>query len=118
MEAEVSYYCEDHDYVDLATLSEYFGSPEDVAKDFLSEIGVQAVNASNRTKNNILWLSISVAVAITIFAAVVETYTNYKQQEALEGYFVESITYEGDVNAYISSPTYAVEYDYNEDDSK
>lgn len=110
MEAEVIYYCEDHDDVDFAMLSECFGNPEDVANDFLSEIGVQAVNTSNRTKQYILCFFISLAVVITIIAAVLETYTNYKQQQALDGYFVESITYVGELSPGATSPTYEVEY--------
>ena len=110
MEAEVIYYCEDHDHVDLAILSEYFGSPDDVAKDFLSEIGIQAANTSDRTKQHVFYFLVSLAVIVFIFTAAVETYTNYKQQQALDGYFVESITYVGELSSGATSPTYEVEY--------
>lgn len=116
LEAEVIYYCEDHDDVDFAMLSECFGNPEDVANDFLSEIGVQAVNTSNRTKQYILCFFISLAVVITIIAAVLETYTNYKQQQALDGYFVESITYEGELSPSVTGPIFAEEHVYSEED--
>lgn len=108
MEAEVIYYCEDHDYVDFAALSDHFGFPEDVAKDFLSELGINAVNKSNKSKQYILYFIALVAVCVIIFAAVVETYANYKQQKALDVHYIESITYEGDVEQYATSPTYWV----------
>lgn len=106
LEAEVIYYCEDHDYVDLAILSEYFGAPDDVAKDFLSEIGIEAANTTNRTKQHVFYFIVSLAVIVIILAAAVEIYTNYKQQQALDGYFVESITYEENVAPYVTSPSY------------
>lgn len=116
MEAEVIYYCEDHDYVDFAILSEYFGRPEDIARDFLSELGESALTRTNNIKQRLIYLTILIVLMLTILVAGVSIYTDYKQQQALDTYYIESITYEGELSPGATSPTYTVEHFTSEDD--
>ena len=115
LEAEVIYYCEDHDYVDLATLSEYFGNPEDVARDFLSELGESTLTKTNDIKQRLIYFAILIVLMIAILVASVSIYTDYKQQQALDTYYIESITYEGELSPGATSPTFAVEHFTSED---
>ena len=51
-----------------------------------------------------------------MLVAVVEIYTCYKQQ-ALDSYYIESITYQGDVLPYMTGPTYSADYSYSGEDN-
>lgn len=112
MEAEVLYYCEDYDGVDIAMLSKHFGEPEDVARDFLAELGESAITKSNTIKQYFMYLTFVIA----ILAASMVLYAHYKQQQALDVYYIESITYEGELSSGVTGPTYWVEYQSIEED--
>lgn len=109
MEAEVIYYCEDYENVNFAALSEYFGKPEDVANDFLSEIGINSVSGSHKRKQFIQLAVIMLLFSVVLVFVATEIYANYKQQKALDGHFIESITYEGDIASYATIPVYLTE---------
>lgn len=106
MEVEVIYYCEDHDDVNLSSLSEYFGDPEDVARDFLSELGESTLTKTNDIKQHLIHAALLIVIFVTIFVAGIRIYTDYKQQQALDGFYIEEITYEGDVAPYTSDTVY------------
>lgn len=116
MEAEVIYYCEDHDHVDLVTLSNYFGSPEDVARDFLSELGESALIKSNSIKFRLRNITIAFIIVAFFLIIGLKIFISYKQQQILDGYYVESITYEGELSPGATSPTYIVEYYHSKDE--
>lgn len=105
MEAEVIYYCEDHDSADFNELSESFGSPEEIANDFLSELGAKSINKANLTKQRIQYACIIFFVTTIILVSGIKIYTAYKQQKALDVHYIESITYEGDITPCIVGPT-------------
>ncbi len=107
MEDEVDFFCEDFDGVDFAALEKRFGKPEDVAKEFLSELGGSALTKVNRFKHSLAYLFIIVVITAVIFASGVSVYTDYKQQKALDSYYIESITYEGELTSDMLDPTYA-----------
>lgn len=104
LEAEVIYYCEDHDGVDFAILSENFGSPEEIANDFLSELGGSTVTKAHNVKQRLVLFTAIVVISTTIFVAGLEIISYYKQQQALDGHYVESITYEED---YVEDNVYS-----------
>lgn len=106
MEAEVIYYCEDHNDVDLATLSKYFGKPEDVAKDFLSELGESAAVEASSIKQKIIYFLITIVAIVVIGIAI---HISYLQHTLLDGQYIESITYEGELTTDITGPTYEQE---------
>ena len=110
MEAEVIYYCEDHEDVDFSALLQHFGLPEDVAKDFLSEIGANSVSNSYRVKQQLLYfIALFVFVAI-VLAASSEIYANYRQEQVFDGYYIESITYEGELTPDVTGAPYVADY--------
>ena len=116
MEAEVIYYCEDHENVDFAALAECFGQPDEVANDFLSELGSKTINKASLIRRRVMYLSVFTIVMATLIAAGVKIYAAYKQQQALEGYYIESITYEGELSPGATSKTYESEYYYSEEE--
>lgn len=106
MEAEVIYYCEDHDDVNLAVLTKHFGTPEDVANEFLAELGVTAVNKVNTAKQHILIIFAAISIAAILLITGVEAYTNYKQHRIMDIHFIEEITYEGELSPNATAPAY------------
>lgn len=106
MEAEVIYYCEDHNDVDLATLSKYFGKPEDVAKDFLSELGESAAVEASSIKQKIIYFLITIVAIVVVGIAI---HISYLQHTLLDVQYIESITYEGELTTDVTGPTYAQE---------
>ena len=114
MEDEVDFFCEEHDGADLTSLSERFGLPDDIAREFLDELGLQAVSSSNRKRQHILYFAVSILIIISVFSAVVEIYTYHQQQQVLDGFYVESITYEEDIAPYVMSPSYLTD-NFNDD---
>ena len=113
LEAEVIYYCEDHDGVDFTILSEAFGSPEEVANDFLSELGGSLATRTNVFTKRFIYI---IATVITILAVGISIHTYYVQHKLSNVEYIESITYEGELTPNATSSTYAVEYYYSEDD--
>lgn len=103
MESEVIYYCEDHDNVDVAALSECFGKPEDVAKDFLSELGESAAVEANSIKLKIVYFLLAI-ITIVVVGSII--HIGYVQHTLLNTEFIESITYEGELTTDITGPTY------------
>ena len=106
MEAEVIYYCEDHDDVDFVTLSECFGSPEEVANDFLSELGANTIHKASLIRRRVMYLIAILVASITILIAGVEIYIFYQQQQVLDVHYIESITYEENIEQYSTAPVY------------
>lgn len=115
MEGEIIYYCEDHDNVDIVTLSNHFGTPEEVADDFLSELGINEVTKSNLIRKRLLHLVATIIILAIILFAAVEIHAYYIQQQFLDSYFIESITYESESILDVT-PTYAVEDYYSEEE--
>lgn len=111
MEAEVIYYCEDHNDVGFTTLVEHFGTPENVAKDFLSELGENAATEAYSIKRKILYLSVAIILVIAIGAVL---HTSYVQHTLLDIHYVESITSEGNIATYATAPIYSAESFSNE----
>lgn len=108
LEDDVFFYCEDNKYTDYANLTERFGTPADVAAAFMSELDISVVAKTRRVRQYILYLTAAVIIGISILIASVHIYTDYKQQQALDGYYIESITYESDLTPDVTGPTYAV----------
>lgn len=107
MEAEVIYYCEDHDYIDLATLSEHFGNPEDVAREFLSELGESSLIRSDSIKYRLRNTAIVIIVVASFIVLGLKLAISFKQKQVLDGHYIESITYDSELTPDITGPTYA-----------
>lgn len=102
--------------MDFAALAECFGHPDDVANDFLSELGANTINKTSLIRQRVMYLSVFTIVVVTLIAAGVKIYAAYKQQQALEGYYIESITYEGELSPGATSKAYESEYYYSEEE--
>ncbi len=116
MESEVGYYCEDYNDVNFAMLSAHFGNPEDVARDFIAELGESTITKSNSVKQRLLHLTFAVLILAAVLVASMVTYTHYKQQQTLDVHYIESITYEADLSSGATGPTYWVEYQSVDED--
>lgn len=111
MEDEVCLYCDDHTEADYSGLVQRFGAPEDVAKDFVSELSGSAITRYTALKGNLLYF---VAAIVILLVVGIGVYSYHTQQTLLDGNYVESVTYEGDSIPYITGPTYSAEYDSGE----
>ena len=118
LEDEVDFFCEEHDKADYVVLVQHFGSPEDIATEYLSELRECAHNQIDRIRRCSQYVTALIAIAVILLSAGVVIFTNYKQQTALNGYYVESITYESDVQSYITLPPCEVVCDSTEDNTK
>ena len=102
--------------MDFAALAECFGYPDDVANDFLSELGANTINKASLIRQRFMYLSVFTIVVATLIAAGVKIYAAYKQNQALDGYYIESITYEGELFDSSTSSTYATDIYYSEEE--
>ena len=109
LEDEVFLYCEDHGNVDIDGLSERFGSPEEVANDFLSELGTSALNKANSIGRSILYLTSIFVIIGIILIATIEIYTFYEQQKMPDVYFNEAVTYEEELSPAVTGSTYWID---------
>ncbi len=53
-----------------------------------------------------MYLVAILVASITILIAGVEIYISYQQQKVFDGHYIESITYEGDLEQYATAPIY------------
>ncbi len=82
-----------------------FGTPEELADDFLPEINAQAVRGYVRTERRTLVFLVAVLILVVVVVSGVEIYSRYKQSKLLAGEYIEEITYEEDIAPYITTPT-------------
>lgn len=105
LEAELSFFCADHADADLDLLSQQFGSPGEVAEDFLTELGELAVSRYTRSRRRLLYLTLGVVLSAVIFSVILSIRTSALRQTLPEGEFVASIIYEtGDARGAFCPP--------------
>lgn len=102
-------YCEDHSNVDIDVLSARFGSPEEVANDFLSELGISTLNKANSIGRSTLYLASIFVIIGIILIATIEIYTFYEQQKKPDVYFNEAVTYEEELSPAVTGSTYWID---------
>lgn len=118
LEDEVFLYCEDHEEMEMAGLTAHFGTPEEVANNFLTELAPAVRWKYERIRQRVFYAAIAIVLAAALLVTAMEGYTNIKQQKILDGHYIESITYEGDVAPYVTGPTYAVEHFSSDENSE
>lgn len=94
LENEMQFFCSDHNGADFATLSEQFGPPDEMAEEFLSQLGEQAVLRCSRTRRKLQVLTIGVILTAVAFAVLIGVQITSLQQQLPEGEFIAAITYE------------------------
>lgn len=94
LENEASRFCSRYSDANGAMLSQQFGTPEEVAKEFLSELGEQAVNRCTYTRNKLLRLTAGVILAAVILVMLIGTRTDLLKHMLPAKEFVVSISYD------------------------
>lgn len=90
---DIDEYCEEHPDATEEELCRRFGTPEDVAADFVEDLGGSIAVNIQRRRNRIVT---AVIVALVLVAGAVAVRQIWIQQLFLDFRWVESITYEAD----------------------
>ena len=90
---DIEEYCEEHPDATEEELCRRFGTPEDVAADFVEDLGGSIAVNIQRRRNRIVT---AVIVVLVLVAGAVTARQIWIQQLFLDSYWVESITYEAD----------------------
>ena len=90
---DIEEYCEEHPDASEEELCRRFGTPEDVAADFVEDLGGSIAVNVQRRRNRIVT---AVIVVLVLVAGAVTARQIWIQQLFLDSYWVESITYEAD----------------------
>lgn len=90
---DIEEYCEEHPDATEEELCRRFGTPEDVAADFVEDLGGSIAVNIQRRRNRIVT---AVIVVLVLVAGAVTVRQIWIQQLFLNSYWVESITYEAD----------------------
>lgn len=90
---DIEEYCEEHPDATEEELCRRFGTPEDVAADFVEDLGGSIAVNIQRRRNRIVT---AVIVVLVLVAGAVTARQIWIQQLLLDFHWVESITYEAD----------------------
>ena len=90
---DIEEYCEEHPDATEEELCRRFGTPEDVAADFVEDLGGSIAVNVQRRRNRIVT---AVIVVLVLVAGAVTVRQIWIQQLLLDFHWVESITYEAD----------------------
>lgn len=90
---DIEEYCEEHPDATEEALCRRFGTPEDVAADFVEDLGGSIAVNIQRRRNRIVT---AVIVVLVLVAGAVTVRQIWIQQLLLDFHWVESITYEAD----------------------
>ena len=90
---DIEEYCEEYPDATEEALFRRFGTPEDVAADFVEDLGGSIAVNIQRRRNRI---ATAVIVVLVLVAGAVTARQIWIQQLFLDSYWVESITYEAD----------------------
>lgn len=93
LDEDVDEYCEEHPDATEEALCRRFGAPEDVAADFVEDLGGSIAVNIQRRRNRIVT---AVIVVLVLVAGAVTARQIWIQQLFLDFRWVESITYEAD----------------------
>ena len=93
LDEDVDEYCEEHPDATEEALCRRFGAPEDVAADFVEDLGGSIAVNIQRRRNRIVT---AVIVVLVLVAGAVTARQIWIQQLFSDSYWVESITYEAD----------------------
>lgn len=93
LEDEVFLYCEDHEEMEMAGLTAHFGTPEEVANNFLTELAPAVRWKYERNKRRVLYAAVGIFLITIFLIFAMKLHTYVKQQDIVNGYYVETITY-------------------------
>lgn len=94
LKTEALCFCAEHDGADIHMLSGQFGTPEEVAGEFLAELSSRTVAHYSSKRKQILRFTIAVVLTAVIAFTFLGIQKYYLRQKLTEEEFVASITYE------------------------
>ena len=92
LRSEIDFYCEEHGEPNVQSLYVAFGTPEEVAEEFLVELSTKTVNSCTAKRNKIL-IAALIVVVIAAMAVGALSLQSQAMQQKIEDDFVASITY-------------------------
>ena len=110
LENEVFFYAE-HSEVSSDMLYEQFGFPEEVAREFLSEMGSQTTDRYNRIQKKLKYLIVGALAAAILFVAMIGARTKLLRQQLPDDEVVASISYEAEEDLFSWLPLRGLIFD-------
>jgi len=100
MKTEAFCFCSDHCDTNVDMLSLQFGSPEEVAEEFMLECGPVAVNRSVNVWKQVMRLVTTVILVVIVFTVCLGMRAFFLRQALLDKVIIASITYDESSNDY------------------
>lgn len=92
LRSEIDFYCEEHGEPDVQNLYAAFGTPEEVAEEFLTESSTKTVSNCTDKRNKILIVAL-VVVVIAAMAVGALSLQSQAMQQKIDEEFIASVTY-------------------------
>lgn len=96
LKQELQCCCGEGESSDLQALSRRFGTPEELAENFFSELNGRTVDRCACGRRRILCLALAVLLTAAVVLSILQVRELRAQQELLDDDFIASITYEKD----------------------
>ena len=96
LKREVNAFLADHPDGDIPMLNRRFGTPEEVAEEFLSEFGDETLNCCAKSQRRLFSFAAACLLAATVFAAVTVARTSFLQDLLPAEDMVATIVYDTD----------------------
>lgn len=77
-------------------LVQHFGTPEEVADNFLSELEPEAMWKHTQLRRKILYLVFAIVLVAASIMLAIQIRTYRMQQEFLDGYVIDAVSYQED----------------------
>ena len=97
LRSEIGFYLDEHGKQDLQSLYAAFGTPEEVAEEFLAELSPIAVAKCTRKQKKILAATVIVVVLAVMAAGILGLQSRAMRQKLDGDGFVASVTYKEDI---------------------
>lgn len=85
MEDDLLLFCEQQDAADYGQLTEHFGYPKDMAADLFNQLDINAVSRFAYLRLKAAYLSLAVALILTLSALTYRAVDCYKMQQLVSG---------------------------------
>lgn len=93
LKEDVIDYCEVNPSASHAMICGVFGTPANIAEEFLSELSAQAVDCCSKRQKRVLGLTVTVVLAAVLILSILLVRDYQLQQKLLDDDFIGTITY-------------------------